>query len=125
MSRAAILRLVSGLVTITATLGLAAVTQPPQRRRVVIEAERFSFSPSRFTLTEGDEVDIVLRSADTAHGFTVEGTDISIGIPKRGRGEAVVQYKATKAGRFKYECNRMCGAGHHFMRGEIVVEARE
>jgi cytochrome c oxidase subunit II len=125
MSRAANPALVSALVAIAATLGLAAASQPPQLRRVAIEAERFSFSPSRIKLTEGEEVDIVLRSADTAHGFKVEGTDISIEIPKRGRGEAVVRYKASKAGRFKYECNRMCGAGHHFMRGEIVVEARE
>lgn len=117
--------IVPALAVIAATLGLAPASQPPQPRKVVIEAERFSFSPSRIKLTEGEEIDIVLRSADTAHGFEVEGTDISIRIPKRGRGEVVVRYKASAAGRFKYECNRMCGAGHHFMRGEIVVEARE
>jgi cytochrome c oxidase subunit 2 len=126
MFRAAVfLRTVSAFAAVGATLGLASATQPPQPRKVEIEAERFSFSPSRIKLTEGDEIDIVLRSADTAHGFTVEGTDISVEIPKRGKGEVVVRYRAPKAGRFKYECNRMCGAGHHFMRGEIVVEARE
>ncbi|MGH9308154.1 MAG: cupredoxin domain-containing protein [Vicinamibacterales bacterium] len=126
MSLAAIfLRTVPTLAVIAATLCHAAASQAPQPRTVEIEAERFSFSPSRIKLTEGEEIDIVLRSADTAHGFKVEGTDISIEIPKRGKGEVVVRYQASKAGRFKYECNRMCGAGHHFMRGEIVVEARE
>jgi heme/copper-type cytochrome/quinol oxidase subunit 2 len=37
----------------------------------------------------------------------------------------VVSFKGEQPGRFTFECNRMCGAGHHFMRGEIVVEARE
>jgi cytochrome c oxidase subunit 2 len=90
----------------------------------VIEAERFSFTPSRIKLAVGEEIEIHLRSADTSHGFRVEGTDIDVAIPKRGKGEAVVRYTASSAGRFTFECNRMCGAGHHFMRGELVVEAR-
>ena len=35
-----------------------------------------------------------------------------------------VRFTGTTEGRFKFECNRMCGAGHHFMRGEIVVETK-
>ncbi|HET7220097.1 MAG TPA: cupredoxin domain-containing protein [Vicinamibacterales bacterium] len=91
-------------------------------RSVTVDAERFSFTPSRIHVTVGEEIDIHLRSADTAHGFKVEGTDINVEIPKRGKGEIVVRYKAAAAGRFRFECSRMCGAGHDFMHGEIVVD---
>ena len=117
----------SVLLTILALIvpGSQSSSPSPQVRRIVIEAERFAFSPSRIKLAPGEEIEIALRSADTAHGFEVEGTDIAVEIPKRGKGEVVVRFKASEVGRFRYECHRMCGAGHHFMRGEIVVEARE
>ena len=102
--------------------GASAGQDPP--RKINVEAERFSFSPSRIKVAVGEEIEIHLRSADTSHGFRVEGTDIDVEIPKRGKGEAVVRFTGTAEGRFKFECNRMCGAGHHFMRGEIVVEAK-
>ena len=108
-----------------ATFTLAGTGQAPQPRTISIEAERFSFSPSRIKVEPGEEIEIRLRSADTSHGFKIEGTDINVEIPKRGKGEAVVRYKPLTAGRYKFECSRMCGAGHHFMRGEIVVEAKE
>ena len=108
------------LIVVTGT-----VQQPASPRQVTIEAERFSFSPSRIKVAVGEEIEIRLKSADTSHGFTVEGTDINVAIPKRGHGEAVIRYVAQSAGRFAFECNRMCGAGHHFMRGEIVVEPKE
>lgn len=103
---------------------LAAIGSAPQGdapRAVTIEAERFNFTPSRIRLTAGEEIDIRLRSADTAHGFRIEGTDINVEIPKRGKGEIVVRYKAAAAGRYRFACSRMCGAGHDFMQGEIVV----
>jgi cytochrome c oxidase subunit 2 len=114
-------------VTVSVLTALAAGgarAEQDSPRKVNVEAERFSFSPSRIKLAVGEEVEIHLRSADTAHGFKVDNTDIDVEIPKRGKGEAVVRFTGTSEGRFKFECNRMCGAGHHFMRGEIVVEAK-
>jgi cytochrome c oxidase subunit 2 len=105
-----------------AVLCIAGAQSSP--RKVTIEAERFSFSPSRIKVAVGEEVELHLRSADTSHGFRVEGTDIDVEIPKRGKGEVVVRFSGVTEGRFKFECNRMCGAGHHFMRGELIVEAK-
>lgn len=114
---------VAGLILSSFAVG--GTGQPAQPRTISIEAERFSFSPSRIKVEPGEEIEIRLRSADTAHGFKIEGTDIDVEIPKRGKGEAAVRYKSLTAGRFKFECNRMCGAGHHFMRGEILVEPKD
>ena len=112
------------LALVGALLSGGAAAEQTAPRKVTVEAERFSFSPSRIKLAVGEEIEIHLRSADTSHGFRVEGTDIDVEIPKRGKGEAVVRFTGATEGRFKFECNRMCGAGHHFMRGEIVVEAK-
>jgi cytochrome c oxidase subunit 2 len=112
------------LAALGALAAAAANAEQDPPRKVTVEAERFSFSPSRIKLAVGEEIEIHLKSADTAHGFKVEGTDIDVEIPKRGKGEAVVRFTGSAEGRFKFECNRMCGAGHHFMRGEIIVEAK-
>ena len=106
----------------------AAVVAPRAQdpvRVIKIQAERFAFSPSKVSVAPGEEVEIRLTSDDTAHGFRIDGTDINIEIPKRGRGEAVVRFKATGDGPYKFECSRMCGAGHHFMRGEIAVKRKD
>ena len=42
-------------------------------------------------------------------------------IPKRSRGTTTVTFTPQEAGRYVFECSQLCGAGHAFMRGEIVV----
>lgn len=101
---------------------LALLVLQPSPRVVKVTAERFDFFPSRITVAPGEEIEIRLSSDDTAHGFRIEGTDINIEIPKRGQGETAVRFKAPAEGSVRFECSRMCGAGHHFMRGQIVVK---
>jgi cytochrome c oxidase subunit II len=95
------------------------------RRVIRITAERFAFSPSEIELREGEEVEIELRSDDTSHGFRIIGGNVKVAIPKRGKGDVRVIFKAERAGRYEFECHRMCGAGHDFMRGVIIVRAGE
>jgi heme/copper-type cytochrome/quinol oxidase subunit 2 len=71
-------------------------------------------------VTAGTALEIRLRSDDTAHGFHIVGTDVDLELPKRGRGVATVMF-TPKAGRYTFECSRLCGAGHEFMRGVIVA----
>lgn len=88
---------------------------------VEIAAERFSFTPSEIRVKAGTTVVIRLHSEDTDHGFKIPGTDIDVRIPKRNRGTIDVTFDAVKAGRYTFQCSHVCGAGHSFMRGEIVV----
>jgi heme/copper-type cytochrome/quinol oxidase subunit 2 len=113
---------------LTAILAVVAVdyAQEPQpapalEQTVDVLAERFSFSPSEIKTTVGTTLQIRLESDDTSHGFRIVGTDVNIEIPKRGRGTTTVTFKAEKAGRYTFECSQLCGAGHSFMRGVIVV----
>ena len=119
------------LVLTSALLALAAVSgsrtagaQEPEVVRIL--AERFSFTPSEIRVTSGTTLELRVRSNDTMHGFRIVGRSVDLAVPKRRQGEVVVIFEATEPGRYRFECSRLCGAGHNFMRGEIiVVEADE
>jgi len=117
--------LMTGFVMISAKASLSAVAsaKAEQEARVVeIAAERFTFTPSEIRVKAGTRLEIRLESDDTAHGFHIVGTDVDIELPKRGRGVATVNFQPTQAGRYTFECSRVCGAGHEFMRGVIIAE---
>ena len=110
------------LLALVATFSAQA---PADRRVVRIKAERFSFTPSEISMVVGEEIEIRLKSDDTSHGFKLVGQDVDLTIPKRGQGEVAIPFKPAKAGRYEFECSHLCGAGHSFMRGVIVVKERK
>lgn len=106
-------------------LALAAVAAGAQSSRVVrVSAERFTFTPSRIEIDAGEDVELRIRSDDTSHGFRIPGLETNVTVPKRGKGEITVRLRVDTPGRYVFECSRMCGAGHNFMRGELVVRER-
>ena len=111
----------SGALVLLALTGNAVA----QERQVVqIVAERFTFTPSRIEVPVGTTVEIHIRSEDTNHGFHIVGGRNVI-IPKRRLGEAVVVFEADEPGTYRFECSKLCGAGHNFMKGEIIVTAAD
>ncbi len=101
---------------------LGAVTEPgaePPTKQVKVKARRFKFVPSRIKVEAGTTLEIVLSSQDVKHGFKIVGTDIDVEIPARGK--VRVTFKPDKAGQYRFECSRVCGAGHASMRGVIQV----
>jgi cytochrome c oxidase subunit 2 len=115
------------LATFVATyVGVRAQNPADANKRVVrVTAERFAFTPSEITVPLGTTIEFHVTSEDTAHGFRVIGQTIDLTIPKRGRGEATATFTPPAAGSYTFECSRMCGAGHSFMRGVIRVKAAE
>jgi cytochrome c oxidase subunit II len=108
---------------IAATAGASTRATRKQTAQVVeITVERFSFTPSEFRVKAGAPVDIRLRSEDTDHGFRILGTDVNVTVPKRGKGVATVKFVPPSAGRYVFECSKLCGAGHSFMRGTLIAE---
>lgn len=95
------------------------------RTVVTMTAERFTFTPSQIRVKRGTVIEFRLRSDDTNHGFRIVGSGAGVIIPKRGRGEATLIFHADTPGRYTFECSKMCGAGHSFMRGEIIVEEQQ
>jgi cytochrome c oxidase subunit 2 len=119
---------VVALLVAAAGVSSASGRQEPAPARVVeITAERFEFVPSEITAEEGETLEFRLTSQDTIHGFRLvgpDGTGRDVAIPKRGRGDVRVRFEATAEGRYTFECSRLCGAGHGFMRGTVNVKAR-
>ena len=110
------------LLAACALLGFTGSRSFGQERQVVsILAERFTFSPSEIRVPAGVTLELRVRSNDTLHGFRIVGEGVNIAVPKRRQGEAVVFFDAAEPGRYRFECSRLCGAGHNFMQGEIVV----
>ena len=109
-------------VALLATAGASSNGAQTQQRRVIrVTAERFTFTPSRIVVNPVDTIEFRLTSDDTAHGFRISGTDVNVVIPKRGMRETSVTMTAPAPGKYTFECTRMCGAGHNFMRGELIV----
>ena len=107
-----------------ASCAIAAGVGSQTRRVVRVTAERFTFTPSEIVVETDEEVELRLRSDDTAHGFRIAGTTVNVTIPKRGRDELSIVFRAPAPGRYTFECTRMCGAGHNFMRGMLIVRDR-
>jgi cytochrome c oxidase subunit 2 len=87
-----------------------------------MSAERFAFTPSQVRVKAGETLEIRLRSDDTDHGFRIIGTSVNVLIPKRGKGVATITFVPPKPGRYEFECAKLCGAGHEFMRGVLIAE---
>ena len=112
-----------GSLACAALLVILAAPGSSQDRKVVrITAERFAYTPSQVKVKRGTVIEFRLKSDDTNHGFRIVGSETNVIIPKRGRGEATVTFRADHAGRYTFECSKMCGAGHNFMRGTLTVE---
>jgi cytochrome c oxidase subunit 2 len=105
-----------------AAVSLRAQSQaPPPEQTVEVTAERFAFQPSEITVAVGTTLTVVLKSDDTTHGFRIKGEGVNVQIPKRGRGTTTVTFTPARAGKYTFECSRICGAGHGFMRGTIIA----
>lgn len=100
---------------------LAAETPPT--RHVEVTASRFAFEPSRIEVAQGDVVDLVVRSADTDHGFAIDAYNVKVKVPKGGE-PVSVSFVATRAGTFPIHCSEYCGSGHKRMKAELVVEEK-
>lgn len=118
---------VRSLAAVTILTAVVAASGPRQAASeaddvqvVNVRAERFAFTPSEIRVKAGMPVEFRLRSDDTMHGFRIRGLDVNVEIPKRGRGAVVVRVDL-QPGRYEFECSQLCGAGHDFMRGAIIV----
>jgi cytochrome c oxidase subunit II len=116
--------LIQFVMTAALVTGAAAQEKPATKpdKTVHIVAERFTFSPSRIKVKQGMDVEFVLTSEDTDHGFRIPAAGIDVAIPQQGKGEVRVRFIAREKGKYVFECSRPCGAGHNLMRGTIVVE---
>ena len=102
-----------------------AVLPPPDGdgpRVIEVIASRFAFDPATIEVTVGEQVRLVLKSADGVHGVEIKKFDVKKEIP-RGGTPVTVEFTATAAGRFPILCSEYCGNGHDDMTGTLIVRA--
>ena len=96
-------------------------------KAVAITAQRFFFSPTAFTVNQGDVVTITLSvpSSDgaAAHGLLMD-TYIGSGFDVLKGKSGSVTFTATTKGSFQFICDvPSCGSGHTAMSGNMTVQA--
>lgn len=90
---------------------------------VQVVAKRFTFEPQVIRVTEGEPVLLVVRSADTVHGFAIRDLNINIPVPRAGEG-VTVAFTAPPAGQYEISCDEFCGKGHGQMKAALVSVSR-
>jgi cytochrome c oxidase subunit 2 len=108
---------VSGLAFLSA--GVCVASEPPVQREIKVVARKFAFEPKTITVRKGELVKLIVTSEDVAHGIAIE----AFGVDQRidARQTKVVEFTASREGRFPISCSVFCGDGHPDMNGELVV----
>jgi heme/copper-type cytochrome/quinol oxidase subunit 2 len=96
--------------------------QAPNRREFTIVAKDFKYSPAHIEVMQDDLVKITVQSGDIAHSFNIDEYRIAKRVPAGG--STTFEFRADRAGRFPFYCSLTTEAGHHEMRGELVVRGK-
>jgi cytochrome c oxidase subunit 2 len=92
----------------------------PGNYEVYLLAQMWQFSPNTITVPAGSRVTFYSTSKDVQHGFKIIDTNINImALP----GEVgVLTATFDEPGTYNFVCHEYCGALHHTMYGQVVVE---
>jgi heme/copper-type cytochrome/quinol oxidase subunit 2 len=100
----------------------APLAQEQGRHEISLTAKRYEFSQPRIEVAVNDVVSITLVAEDIPHSFTIDEYRIS---KRAAPGRPVTfEFRADKAGSFRFYCNLTIDEGCRQMRGELVVTPR-
>jgi len=142
MKRGGILILILFSLAVAVAVPLLVQMIPLETRthRIVLEAKKFGYSPSRILVNKGDTIVLKPTSLDVTHGFLLDGYPVEFIIKQQGisylkytweddEGKlhtdwdkvSEIEFAADKSGKFTFRCNQTCGNLHPFMTGELIV----
>ena len=96
--------------------------QAPNRPEFSLVARNYRYNPDRLEVTQDDLVRLTIRSEDFTYSFTIDEYRIVRRIPA---GETTAfEFRADRAGTFRFYSNLTGEGGHADMQGQLVVRAR-
>jgi len=120
-------------------LGISQLPKTAGTRHIAVDAQRFTYTPSRIVVNKGDTVILQFSTSDVTHGLQLDGYPIEL-IARKGttfrkhdwmedKGHlhtnwsrvSSVKFRARRSGKFIFRCTETCGNLHPFMSGELVV----
>src|SRR5262245_36188699 len=115
---------VVSLVSLVGAAAIAAAAAPrtreaPPVHEMSVVAKKFTFEPPEIQVAAGEQVRLVIHSADSVHGFAIRNLKIDLQVPKDGS-PVVAEFTAPPAGRYEIACSEFCGRGHGQMKAVLI-----
>src|SRR5919106_1570617 len=96
--------------------------QAPNRPEFTLVARGYRYTPDRLEVTQDDLVRLTIRSEDFTYSFAIDEYRIVRRVPA---GEATTfEFRADRAGTFRFYSNLTGEGSHADMQGQLVVRAR-
>ena len=96
--------------------------QAPNRPEFTLVARNYRYAPDRLEVTQDDLVRLTIRSEDYTYSFAIDEYRIVRRVPA---GETTTfEFRADRAGTFRFYSNLTGEGGHAEMQGQLVVRAR-
>ena len=83
-------------------------------------AERYACSPDEVHVKAGTLVTLEITAQDGTHGISLPDYTIDVSLPEKH--PVKVRFYAASRGEQSVTCSHLCGIGHFWMGGKIVVE---
>jgi len=90
------------------------------RQVVSMTAERYKFIPEEVHVRTGTLVTLEVTALDGTHGLSLPDYGIDVSLPEKH--PVSVRFYASTKGEHSFSCSHICGIGHLWMSGKIVVE---
>ena len=104
------------------TKRLIAQDQAPNRPEFSLVARKYRYTPDRLEITQDDLVKLTIRSEDFTYSFAIDEYRIVRRVPA---GETTTfEFRADRAGTFRFYSNLTGEGSHAEMQGQLVVRAR-
>ena len=101
---------------------LFAQDQAPNRPEFELRAKDFRFSPDRIEVTQDDLVKLTIISEDVPYSFAIDEYRIVRRVPAGA--STTFEFRADRAGTFRFYSNLTSEPGHRQMQGQLVVRAK-